>query len=181
MTRNRTLTAAAIAAVAAAALGTAYPAIARGPGGPAMFGGGPMQMLDFATLDTDKDGKITKAELDARRQAAVAETDANKDGKLSVDELTAQEVRLMTEGAKAHAARMIADFDADGDGLLSAAELAARPMPARLFARIDTDGDGAISQAEADTARDRMAERMSGGPEGGKRHHRPFVGDGEQN
>ncbi|MCR5878875.1 hypothetical protein [Phenylobacterium sp. J367] len=41
----------------------------------------------FARLDTNKDGAITKAELDAASKARFEKADANKDGVLSGDEL----------------------------------------------------------------------------------------------
>ncbi len=175
------LTAATLAALVAATLTTALPAAARGPGmgqgiiqegmmGAGMRGQGPFLMLEFDAIDTDKDGKITVAELDAHRAAAVVGTDANNDGKLSAEELAAQDLRMMTERANTRAARMIETLDTDGDSLLSAAEMAARPMPDRIFDRLDADGDGAITKAEAETARTRMAERM----EGGRRHGKSF-------
>ncbi|PZR01039.1 MAG: histidine kinase [Cereibacter sphaeroides] len=126
-------------------------------------------MFDFAVIDTDKDGKITMEEIEVYRASRVQGVDANNDGKLSVDELTAMEMKRMEEVARSKAARMVERFDADGDGQLSAAELASRPVPMRMFDRIDTDGDNAISQAEVDAARDRMAERMKDG----KHHRRP--------
>ena len=86
-------------------------------------------------------------------------------------------IRAATTRANDHAARMIEQLDTDGDGKLSAAELATRPMAAtmsdRMFERLDTDKDGAISEAEMTAAKDRMSERR-GGERGEKRggHHR---------
>ncbi|MGC9369232.1 MAG: EF-hand domain-containing protein [Paracoccaceae bacterium] len=57
---------------------------------------------------------------------------------------------------------MIEMRDQDGDGLLSAEELAAAPGRARLFDRLDTDGDGAISEEEFENARGAF------GPMGGR-------------
>ena len=95
---------------------------------------------------------------------------ANKDGLMSADELAAMQLAEMTERAHAMAAKMITRMDSDGDGLLSAAEMAVRPGPARFFDRIDTDGDGAISREEADAAADKMADRRGG-------DRRPMHGD----
>ena len=81
----------------------------------------------------------------------------------------------LTARAEEMAARMIERHDADGDGALTAAELATRPAPQNLFDRADTDADGALSQAELDAARAQMAE-MRGGEGRGKGHGR---GDGE--
>ena len=176
MTMSKGLTAATLAALVAATLTTAIPAAARGPGEGqgmmegGMMGAGPFAIPDFDTIDADKDGLITAAELGAHRAAAVAGTDANSDGKLSVEELAAQDLKMMSERASSRAARLIETLDTDGDSLLSAAEMAARPMPARMFDQIDTDGDNAISKAEAEAARTRMAERM----EGGRGHRKPF-------
>ena len=129
--------------------------------------GGP----DFATLDSDGDGRLTSAELRAGRaamrgagpDARFAEADADGDGRLSRDELVAR------------IDAMIDRVDADGDGALSKAEMAAhRPDRGRrgghgpmgrkdyggraggmhgraLFERADIDGDGALDRAEWDS------------------------------
>lgn len=68
----------------------------------------------------------------------------------------------MQERAERMAARMIERHDADGDGMLTAAEMLTRPAPDRLFEMADTDGDGALSEAEIDAARERMAEMREG-------------------
>ena len=164
MKTNFTLSALTLAGVLGAGLSTAALAENGGMG----MGMWPMPGFDFAALDADKDGKVTKAEMEAFRAARVAEVDANKDGLLSGDELAAMHLKMMTERANTMAAQMVAKLDTDGDKLLSASELAARPGPERMFEMVDTDNDGAITQAEADAAKQKMQER---GGRGGKGHH----------
>jgi Ca2+-binding EF-hand superfamily protein len=153
MKYQNVLTALALAAVTGAAFSSAALAD-RGPKGDMqgmeMGGPGMGPRFDFAAVDGDKDGKVTEAELTAWRAAEAGKIDANKDGKLSAEELTAARVAEMTARATEMATQMVADLDTDGDGLLTAAEMAARPGPARMFDRADADGDGAITQAELD-------------------------------
>lgn len=131
------------------------------------MGNGPGMMPAFDTLDADKDGSITPAEMAAYRQAMVAGTDTNADGKLSAEELAAQEMRQMTARAADRSAGMVLMLDVDGDGLLSVEEVAAGPGPARMFGRMDADGDGALSRAEAEATHEQMLGRRYGrGPDG---------------
>ena len=151
------------------------------PGGP---GAGPM--FDFETLDADKDGKVTKAEITAALTAQVTAADANSDGKLSVDEIAALQTARVTERANDRATRMVAELDVDGDGMLTVSELTVRPMPDRMFDRLDTDGDDAISQAEVDAMRAKMQGRMQGkrgqGHGGdGQGHKGGWFGGGDDN
>ncbi len=162
MKTNFTLSALTLAGVLAAGLSTA--AFAENRDG---MGMGHMPAFDFTTLDADKDGKVTQAEVDAAHAARVAEVDANKDGLLSGDELAAMHLKMMTERANTMAADMVNKLDTDGDKLLSAAEMAARPGAGKMFEMVDTDSDGAITQAEADAAKEKMAERGHG-KRGGK-------------
>jgi Ca2+-binding EF-hand superfamily protein len=182
------LAAAALGAIVAAALTTALPATARGPGDgmmPGMHGmhgmmeDGPFGEAGFAMFDTNGDGSITIEELTARRAEMVAGTDANKDGKLCAEELAAQEMKMMQQVAAAHAAMKIEMLDVDGDGLLSVEELAVRPMPAMMFERLDADNDSVVTREEADQARARMAEH--GGRGDGPRGHRKAFGMGDDN
>jgi EF hand len=160
MNTRMTLSALALVTVAVAAVSTAAMADRGGPEGM----GGPAPFLDFGTVDADKDGKITKAEIEAFRTARAAAIDADKDGKLSATELKAQAMERAGERADEMVARMIERHDSDADGMLSAAELAAGPSPVPMFDRIDADGDGAITEAEAEAARKHIAKRMG-------RHH----------
>ena len=127
-------------------------------------GRGAMLQKMFDSIDADKDGKVTEAELAAERAAKFTAADTNSDGKLDAAEISAQQLARMTETLAARSAKMIERMDNNGDGSLSAEELGESPMEER-FARIDTDDDGAISQAEAKAAGDRMADH------GGKRKH----------
>ena len=97
------------------------------------------------------------------------------------------QIKAFTARAADMATRTVAMLDADQDGKVSAAELAARPGPEMIFDRIDADADGAVSQAEADAARQEMMEqggRHRGGRQGGhddghaKRHGGDDDGEG---
>lgn len=175
MKYQNVLTALALAAVTGVSFSSAALAD-RGPKGDmqgmemGMGGPGMGPRFDFAAVDADKDGKVTEAELTASRAAEAGKIDANKDGKLSAEELTAARVAEMTTRATEMATRMVAELDTDGDGLLTAAEMAARPGPARMFEHADADGDGAVTQAELDAMR---AEGPRGDGEGrGQGGHR---------
>ena len=135
---------------------------------------GHMQELNFETLDADKDGKVTKAEVDAAATARFKTADTNADGKLSAEELAAMQIKAMSERATARTAKMIEKLDTDGDKMLSDVELAAGKGRVDMFEKIDADGDGAITKGEADDARARMQDRGHG--RGGK-HGRGDKGD----
>lgn len=71
-------------------------------------------------------------------------------------------------------------LDTDGDGQLSAAELAAPPMQKRLFDRLDANHDGVVTEEEIAAARERMQDRMQGdrpGPRMDRREDRGGHGD----
>lgn len=171
-TRTTLVVLAAAGAVAAtAAFADKRQGMMSGMGGE---GHGAMLLQEFDTLDADKDGKITPAEIAAQRQARFTAADANADGKLDADELTAFQTARMAERMAARSARMLKWLDANGDGALSADEMPDGPSVDRL-ARIDTDGDGAISREEADAALKWMSERMKNGK--GKKGGKGMMGD----
>ena len=109
----------------------------------------------FDTLDTDKDGKLSKEERPAHkghRRGGHArggdfrgKLDANKDGRISRDEAKANE-------------RFAARFDtadANKDGFLDKTDFEQRAKQRRdeFFARADTNKDGQLSKAEFDAAK----------------------------
>ncbi len=67
----------------------------------------------FDRLDTNKDGVITQAEMEARRAERFAKIDANGDGMISAEEFSAR--------AKAHFTRA----DEDGNGEITKQEFIA--------------------------------------------------------
>ena len=75
----------------------------------------------FERLDTNKDGKITKAEYDASRAAEHKAADKNGDGFISKEEFAA----YGDQRRGAFVDRMFSRLDKNGDGKLTAEELAA--------------------------------------------------------
>ena len=165
----------------------------------------PAQMMDFATLDADKDGKVTAEELLAHRTAQFAAADADKDGALSLEELTAWTEAQRAARMQTRMQRMLTALDADKDGTLSPEEMTARMGDgSRFLERMDSDDDGAISEEEfaqlddmrargRDMMRDRMkgerggrmmdgerAGRMMDGERGGHRHDGEHGGHGKE-
>lgn len=109
--------------------------------------------------DTDNDGRITRAEVEAARAAQFAAADADGDGQLTEAELAASHAASAAERAEAQAARRISRMDVNGDGTLSIGEI---PSMMRIFDRLDTNGDGAIDADERAQARYHRGEDRKG-------------------
>lgn len=151
-----------VLAMTGAFLGTAALA-ERGGMGMGDRGEGRGAMLDemFDTIDADKDGKVTFAEMEAHRTAEFAAADTNKDGALSADELSARALARFQEKLAERTQAMLDNMDNDGSGSLSEDELGGGPGM-RHFARIDADNDGAITKAEAEGAMQHRRKRGHG-------------------
>jgi Ca2+-binding EF-hand superfamily protein len=111
----------------------------------------------LARMDTDKDGKISRAEAKNRLAANFDLLDTNKDGFLDREELrrAAERFRAGTVGAAgqnrpANPEADGPDFDSldlNADGRLTRAELKSTPFAA-VFDEIDTNRDGKIDPKE---------------------------------
>ena len=92
------------------------------------------------TFDTDGDGSVSQAEIDAARAERLQEFDADGDGALSLEEYEALWLDAMRE-------RMVdrfQDHDDDGDGVVTLEEFSERYDG--VVARRDRNGDGVLNQ-----------------------------------
>ena len=99
-------------------------------------------------LDTDGDGRISKAEYIAYRDQEFARFDRDGDGKLGqIDFPRASSYRRALGSLEEHIGRA----DRDGDGLLSREEL--HDAPTVAFDKADTSKNGYLSPSEIDNMR----------------------------
>lgn len=102
-------------------------------------------MADFATLDADRDGRISAAEHAQAAQALFEMLDAEHDGNLVRDELQSGAVAL----ADIHGLtpdKLLAIADNDHDGRITLSEWIA--FANARFGLLDRNGDGFVDQAE---------------------------------
>lgn len=110
----------------------------RGHGGH----GGPRGEMLFRTFDTDKDGAVTAAEIDAETERRLNGNDADGDGALSLKEFEGVWMEMLRN-------RMVdafQRFDEDGDGVITKAEVDQKTS--WMMSRMDRDGDGKIMRGE---------------------------------
>jgi len=142
----------------------------------------------FEEADQNGDGKVTRAELEAASAARFKAADANGDGLLSADELTAMKSKhhgdrikqldkngdgaITKDEAPPRMQSKFDEFDADGDGKISLAEMSqvrkSRPGKDRgnLIERLDDDGDGFLSPAEFSQVKSGWFERADADGDG---------------
>lgn len=124
-----------------------------------------------ADYDTDRDGKVTRAEFDAARTARFEATDTNKDGWVSEDEYVA-EYSARLEGQLAASDRSeekkveerqrqirqthvrFGALDSNKDKKLQKSEFDASGE--RAFANIDADKDGVVSPQDVEKLKARQ-------------------------
>jgi Ca2+-binding EF-hand superfamily protein len=88
--------------------------------------------------------------------------------------MVAMQIKQMQARLAEHAAKMIKRADTDADGMLSAAEMAARPGPEMMFDKIDANHDGAVTQDEVDAMQAHMQQKhgKGHGKHGHGKHHK---------
>jgi Ca2+-binding EF-hand superfamily protein len=125
---------------------------------------------EFAQMDTNKDKKVSAAELEQNRratlvkrqqervQAMFAELDADKNRTLSQQEFS----RIAGQPPALNVQPFIARIDTNKDQSLSQAEY--RAGAAADFDRLDTNKDGSLSPAELSAAEGATASASKPGP-----------------
>ncbi|MFT6451886.1 MAG: Ca2+-binding EF-hand superfamily protein [Halocynthiibacter sp.] len=154
-----------------AILGTSLSATARGGDGEGRMGGargmGGEIALNFDAIDTDGNGALSTAEMEAFKKGRFDAADTNGDGALSSEEMTAQHEARQAERAAQRQAKMIEEHDKDGNGTLSFDEMGS-DRSAKMFEHLDADDNGEISKEELEKAKERFAGRRGGhGDKGG--------------
>ena len=111
-----------------------------------------------ALIDVDRDGRMTRREVDVAAGVVFRSMDADDDGRVTRDEMTRWDlgVAALASGAAGRTVPVDAivgevfdRLDVDRSGTLSADEHAA--AMAQAAAAADRDGDGAMSRAEFET------------------------------
>jgi len=118
----------------------------------------------FEQHDTNKDGFITKDEMNGNWAGRFGEMDANKDGKLSKDELQ----QVMSDMRDNRMGMMMDRVDSDGDGQISEAEVTNFAL--KMFRKADGNKDGSVTMDEMGSMMMNMRGGMMGGGMGGGMH-----------
>ncbi len=118
----------------------------------------PVAMM-IATLDSDGDGKTSRAEMEAGVKRSYDAIDTAHQGSIGYLQFADWAERWLGDR---NALPSPFDVDRDSDNRITLAELQAHFS--RLFSRFDRDRDGAISRAEALTIRTTPAD--ANGPTG---------------
>lgn len=116
----------------------------------------------FKAMDTNNDGKASRAEHAASALKMFTEADANHDGLVTLAEMEAAHAKMQADHAKMKsdrpmksdkptmmemsAAEMIKMCDKNGDGQVSKTEHVAHADA--MFTKMDKDGDGFMSASE---------------------------------
>ena len=96
----------------------------------------------IGTYDTNGDGVVTQAEIDAVKAGELAAFDADGDGMLNLEEYQAFWVARVFEWI----VDAFQEFDANGDGKVTIEEFNANL--ANIVERLDQDGDGGFGRAD---------------------------------
>jgi hypothetical protein len=112
---------------------------------------------EVSMMDTNKDGRISKAEHAMGAKKMFQKIDADYDGRVTADEMNAAHKDMPSAHSSKpmkSSADKIKAIDADSDGVISAEEHEKGAQ--KMFTRMDKNEDGDLSQAEIQAGHDRM-------------------------
>ena len=134
-----------MAAVGSAALGVSTIMVMANTRGP-----------DFSILDANGNGELTLQEMQASALDRFGTADTDGDGFLSGAELEAHAKAVVARRSQ----RMLKRMDVNLDGKLSLSEMQGHRDPARIFDRMDVDNSGTLSRKEFEEARARIKRHL---------------------
>lgn len=105
----------------------------------------------FEKADANKDGALSKEELQAARADRMQGADADKDGFITSDEMAAHHAARMEAKKDEHFTRFSEKFDTNKDGKVSTAEIEAHESP--FFDKADANSDGKLTKEELEAAK----------------------------
>ena len=110
----------------------------------------------FKSMDTDGDGRVSRAEHAAGAKMMFDKMDANHDGVVTAAEMDAARPMKSEKpaGQQMSASEKIKVIDTDGDGQLTAAEHSAGSQT--MFNKMDTNSDGFLSMEEFEAGHKKM-------------------------
>ena len=121
----------------------AMPALANQPGEHEGHGGRAAMMERY---DTNKDGKIDKAEFMAAAADRFAKLDTGNRGSVSQSDFAEAVERAAQQRRAERKTKMFQRLDANSDGVLTREEFLAAAE--KRFSRLDRDGDGTLSPTD---------------------------------
>ncbi len=113
-------------------------------------------------FDTDRDGKLTQAEIDQARDDRLARFDTDGNGRLSLEEFQA----LWLDHVRERRVDSFQFLDSDGDGAITGAEY--RDPFASIVADKDKNDDGALERGELRRRHDRARRHDNSRHHGGR-------------
>ncbi|GLQ05491.1 EF-hand domain-containing protein [Sneathiella chinensis] len=111
----------------------------------------------FERWDTNKDGRLSQAEVPDGRHKYFSRFDSDKDGEITLSEAREAHEKMR----EARLARFMEKIDTDKDGKVSEAEYTSFAM--ERFKSADSDSDGALSVEEMKNFRKSFAHKGKGG------------------
>ncbi len=120
----------------------------------------------LSDMDTDKDGKISRAEYMARYEKRFDTMDTNDDGYLTQQEMKETATTAVQKGkekAMERAGARFDEMDLDKDGKVTLDEYkSSNPSPTadQGFARLDSNGDGYLTTEEMQSTGQEMKSKF---------------------